>query len=334
MSKEKSTIIKGVAILLMIFLHLFNHDITKDCSPFFFIGDTPFVTILTRACGPVPFFLIISGYGLHYTYTKKGLSWNSQLRRILKLFVTYWLVLAIFVSIGSFIRQDKYPGTIIEAILNISSWSNSYNIETWFLFPYAVLAIFAVYIFRIIDKLGNLTSFVLFTMIGFIAMYITSRYISAHKTYDSFFAHIITIANLSFSFAIGAILHRIAEQRSLDFGWAKSHQPLILFFIIALVAIRCLTTVSAWQTFFALFFILLFIQFELPSTIKRLLIKLGEYSMPMWMTHTFFSAYLFHGFIYGFQYPLLIYIILVIISFFISIPIMIVSRKIIQVARI
>ena len=84
MSKEQSTIIKGVAILLMIFLHLFNHDVTGDCTPLLYIGNTPFVTILTRACGPVPFFLIVSGYGLHYTYHHKGLTWNGQLRRILK----------------------------------------------------------------------------------------------------------------------------------------------------------------------------------------------------------------------------------------------------------
>ena len=334
MSIEQSTIIKGVAILLMIFLHLFNRNITNDCSPLFFIGNTPFVTILTRACGPVPFFLIISGYGLHYTYTKKGLSWNSQIRRILKLYVTYWLVLAIFVSIGSFVRPDKYPGTIQEALLNFTSWSNTYNTETWFLFPYTILALFAVYIFKIINKLGNKMSFVLFFTIGFIAIYITSKYIAANKSYDSVFAHIITIANLSFSFALGAILHRIADKRSLDIEWLKSHQHLTLLFIIALVAIRCLTTVSAWQTFFALIFILLFIQLDLSPSIKTLLTKLGEYSMPMWMTHTFFSAYLFHSFIYGFQYPLLIYIILVIISYSISIPIMMVSRKIIQVARI
>lgn len=334
MSKEQSTIIKGIAILLMIFLHLFNHNVTNDCTPLLFIGNTPFVTILTRACGPVPFFLIISGYGLHYTYTKKGLNCNGQIRRILKLFVTYWLVLAIFVSIGSFIHPDKYPGTIQNALFNITSWSNTYNTETWFLFPYAVLAIFAAYIFKFIDNLGNLKSFVFFSVIGFIAMYITSRYIAVNKSYDSVFAHIITIANLSFSFAIGAILHRIADKRSLDIKWLKSHQHLTLLFIIALVAIRCLTTISAWQTFFALIFILLFNQLNLSPKIKTIFTKLGEYSMPMWMTHTFFSAYLFHSFIYGFQYPLLIYIILIIISYSISIPIMIVSRNIIQVARI
>ena len=34
----------------------------------------------------------------------------------------------------------------------------------------------------------------------------------------------------------------------------------------------------------------------------------------MWLTHTYFSIYLFHDFIYGFRYPLLIYVVLVGVS--------------------
>ena len=334
MSKEQSTIIKGVAILLMFFLHLFNHDITGDCTPLLYIGNTPFVTILTRACGPVPFFLIVSGYGLHYTYHHKGLTWNGQIRRILKLFITYWLVLAFFVSIGCFLRPDKYPGTPLNAFLNIISWSSSYNAETWFLFPYIVLALFAAYIFKLIDKLGNIQSFILFCIIGFVAMFITSRYIAVYKIHDSIFAHIVTIANLSFSFAVGAILHRIAEKRSLTIKKAKSHQIITLILLILLIAIKCLSNISAFGTFYALLFILFFIQLDLILFIKKTLITLGEYSMPMWMTHTFFSAYLFHDYIYGFKYPLLIYLVLIIISYVISIPIMMISRRIIRVARL
>ena len=334
MSKEQSTIIKGVAILLMIFLHLFNHDVTGDCTPLLFIGNTPFVTILTRACGPVPFFLIVSGYGLHYTYHHKGLTWNGQIRRILKLFITYWLVLAIFVSIGCFLRPDKYPGTPLNAFLNIISWSSSYNAETWFLFPYTVLALIAAFIFKLIDKLGNIKSFILFCIIGFIAMYITSRYIAVYKIHDSIFAHIVTIFNLSFSFIVGAILHRIAEKRSIVIEKAKSHQVITFFLLILLIAIKCLSKISIFNTFYVLIFILLFIQLHLSPIIKNTLLKLGDYSMPMWMIHTFFSAYLFHEFIYGFKYPLLIYLALIIISYLISIPVMMISKKIIKIARI
>jgi len=96
----------------------------------------------------------------------------------------------------------------------------------------------------------------------------------------------------------------------------------------------CFIKVGIFGTFYALLFILIFIQLDLILFIKKTLITLGEYSMPMWMTHTFFSAYLFHDFIYGFKYPLLIYIVLIIISLIVSIPIMMISRRIIRVARL
>ena len=93
---------------------------------------------------------------------------------------------------------------------------------------------------------------------------------------------------------------------------------------------------ARWENFFpfVLIFILLFIQLHLSPIIKNTLLKLGDYSMPMWMIHTFFSAYLFHEFIYGFKYPLLIYLALIIISYLIAIPVMMISKKIIKIARI
>ncbi|WP_157765272.1 hypothetical protein [Prevotella intermedia] len=59
MSKETSLMLKGVAIFMMLFLHLFNSpNLLDSCHPLFFIGDVPIVSILTRVCKPVEFFLM------------------------------------------------------------------------------------------------------------------------------------------------------------------------------------------------------------------------------------------------------------------------------------
>ena len=63
-SKEQSTIIKSVAISMMLFLHLFNGQHTDLCTNLFYVGDVPLALWLTRACNPVSFFLLLSGYGL------------------------------------------------------------------------------------------------------------------------------------------------------------------------------------------------------------------------------------------------------------------------------
>ena len=67
MSKEQSTILKGIAILMMLFYHLFfRAGLDELCSPLVMLGDDPLVSSLSRACYPVPFFLILSGYGCTY----------------------------------------------------------------------------------------------------------------------------------------------------------------------------------------------------------------------------------------------------------------------------
>lgn len=66
MTKEYSVYLKGVAILMMVFLHLFN-DLSADESlaNLIVIGDVPLAYYISRMCNPVPFFLIVSGYGLY-----------------------------------------------------------------------------------------------------------------------------------------------------------------------------------------------------------------------------------------------------------------------------
>ena len=56
---------KGIAILLMLFYHLFNQMRYVDlCDCLIYIGDAPAVYILSRAANPVAFFLVLGGYGM------------------------------------------------------------------------------------------------------------------------------------------------------------------------------------------------------------------------------------------------------------------------------
>ena len=92
MSKNETKILKGVAILFMLFLHLFNHtDNWVDIT----IGDNVrLMSFLAEATNPVSFFLLLGGVGMYFVYKRGG---NSQWRRVLKLYVHYWIVLLIFV---------------------------------------------------------------------------------------------------------------------------------------------------------------------------------------------------------------------------------------------
>ena len=109
MSKQDTKFLKGLAILLMLFLHLFNHE--DNYNSFCFIGDDSLVSILTRACNPVSFFLILGGIGLYSVWKSGKGKIKDNFKRIFRLYVHYWIILLIFVSIGFFVNSEKYPGS-------------------------------------------------------------------------------------------------------------------------------------------------------------------------------------------------------------------------------
>lgn len=72
MSKQESLMMKGVAILLMVFLHLFKINYADLYCSLFNIGGTPLPAFIARMANPVPFFLILSGYGLYASHQVGG----------------------------------------------------------------------------------------------------------------------------------------------------------------------------------------------------------------------------------------------------------------------
>lgn len=331
MTKEQTNILKGIAILMMLFLHLFNgSNLTDVCEPLLFIGSTPLVHIISKACNPVGIFLMLSGYGLSYTYFRGKLSFNGQEHRLLKLYIHYWIILLIFVSIGSFVRPEKYPGSLSDIIMNFTSISNSYNSETWFLFPYALLSLTSVWIFKFIDKLGCVKSIIITWILYMISCYITSRYIAVNKAYTEWYTYIITYFNVLFSFVIGAVFHRQVEKGKGSIPFLHSHKLTTFAILMTLIVINFFTSSAATSYLFEFSYIFLLLHLSFNGVAKRFLMAMGKQSMVMWLTHSFFCYHIFHDFIYGFKYPLVIYIVLIVISYVVSLPISYLSKAVIQ----
>lgn len=331
MTKEQTNILKGIAILMMLFLHLFNgSNLTDVCEPLLFIGSTPLVHIISKACNPVGIFLMLSGYGLSYTYFRGKLSFNGQEHRLLKLYIHYWIILLIFVSIGSFVRPEKYPGSLSDIIMNVTSISNSYNSETWFLFPYALLSLTSVWIFKCIDKLGCVKSIIITWILYMISCYITSRYIAVNKAYTEWYTYIITYFNVLFSFVIGAVFHRQVEKGKGSIPFLHTHKLMTFTILMTLIIINFFISSAATAYIFEFSYIFLLLHLTFNGITKRFFTAMGKQSMVMWLTHSFFCYHIFHDFIYGFRYPLVIYVVLIIISYVVSIPISYIAKLIIQ----
>jgi hypothetical protein len=229
MSREQTTMLKGIAILMMLFLHLFsNPGFADTTTPLLWIGGIPFATIFTRACGPVGFFLVCSGYGLAYAHLHSKLSYKSQLKRIIKLYLNYWLILSIFVGLGSIFISEYYPGSLRMFIENFSGWNtDGYNHPAWFLLPYCALCLTSPVIFRIVDKIGMTISVIVSFVLTFASMYIISRYIAPAKAYHEWYAFIITYFDLLFAFIIGSLICYKNHAGAIEIDRSRKYQSLV-----------------------------------------------------------------------------------------------------------
>lgn len=330
MNKETSTIIKGVAILMMLFYHLFGRDDLGDlCTPLLYIGNTPLVKYLSNACYPVSFFMILSGYGLTYCYKRNQLSLSIQSKRILKLYVHYWLILLIFVTIGHFIKPDIYPNDLLHVVANIVGIRCTYNGETWFLLPYAIISLLSWWIIDFVYHFNEKRKIII-TLIIYSIVFLTTRYIVYHQLENTTLLTLLLqpffIVQLTFYFSLGILLFRLLENEPTAL---KAVKPTIYcIIIIALFIIKSMIKVTIADGLYAFIIIFCISHLQLHRLFHNIFYKLGQYSMPMWMTHTFFAVYLFQDFIYGFKYPLLIWLILITISYLVSIPILKIGNRI------
>jgi peptidoglycan/LPS O-acetylase OafA/YrhL len=327
-TKDKSTLIKGIVIIMMIFYHLFDHDVKTDmCTNIFYIGSKPFALWLSNACNPVTFYLLLSGYGLSYIYykNKSKCTFVQQAKRIFKLYVHYWLVLFLFLPIGFFMFPDKYPGSFLIFVLNASGWDTSYNGTMWFLFPYCLVSLSSSVIISTIERMGNKMALLLTGSIYFVVCYLISRH--GEKL---FFGHLLIYQPVLFlqflyPFTLGAVFYRAG--RSIRLSLPSWQAIVSIIILVSLVA--SFGNSIAYMVYVPLLVFLL-CQLSYPKWLEIVFMELGRKSMTMWMVHAWFCYYLFQPQVYSLRYPFLILVGLVLISYLIAIPVMWIAKKLLR----
>lgn len=134
--KTQTNIVKGIAVLLLLWHHLFfndpkNYDIFISLFNLRGIPVECFIASYCKVC--VSIFLFLSGYGLYKSYSsylikleksKKKASVKTDLiyikNHLIKLLSDYWFIYIVFVSMGFIFGRnpiDIYQGNIIYCIL-------------------------------------------------------------------------------------------------------------------------------------------------------------------------------------------------------------------------
>lgn len=312
MNKQESLVLKGVAILFMLFLHLFSiESITVEkCHNLIWIGDHPLAFVLSRATSPVSLYLLLSGYGL---YVSKHNDLRTRIVRVLKLLIYCWFVTTLFVFIGHFMVPDKYPGSIQKIFDNYSTLWPTYNLSYWFLCPYLILMFCSPYLFSLFNKFRCRYVVASTIIINTLTSYYISRigygdWIQYRVLYNLFLS-----VHIMMSFSIGYALARTGILRRFRLSSAKS-----IICMVCLIAFRCCFDTGVFHFIYTVLFVFLFLHISRPTWLDKLLMDLGKENLGMWMVHLWFSKILFQDIIYAPKVPFLIYILLVVVTYFSS----------------
>ena len=320
MSKEYSNFIKGVAILLMVCLHIFkSRTEAVALGNLFTIGDVPLVMYLTRMCNPVPFFLIVSGYGLYSVFSKQG--GVKPGKRIVNLYVHLWLIYLIFIPLGSWVRPEMYPGSLVKFVENATSWRCSYIGEQWFLFPYILLMLVSKWIFRLFSHLKSYLVVIISMAVYGLTVFALKRYGESTLAGNMLFYNIFLAFYMLFPFALGYLSKREKwmEMLSEVFSkWGLKHNWIILGLLILLCIGRCFVSHQTIDPFYAIAFVMLFSMLSICLKIGGVLSFLGKYSMTIWLIHPWICIRLFHQFVYDLHYPVVMYLFVLVTSIAIS----------------
>lgn len=147
-TREDTKVIKGIAIVLMLFHHLFffPERIAEEIAYLGWIEvGGAWLAFLIGRFGKfcVALFLFLGGYGIHcasekYAEDHSALS-DMIYKRILNLYLEYWKVFAVFVPVCILAGTSNVVLDIQSLIWNITALDITYCGEWWFFRPYAAL---------------------------------------------------------------------------------------------------------------------------------------------------------------------------------------------------
>lgn len=315
MTKEESLTIKGVAILLMLYLHLFDNleIVNEKCITFISVGNIPIVYYLSRLTRPVSLYLILSGYGLYSVYKKGD---NHRYSRIFRLLEHYWIVLLIFVVLGIFLRPNDVPGSWTKLFRNILAVDSGYSNVWWFLFPYLLLSFFSKYIFKICDRYNARYVLIFLFILNLATSFGISRYGEQYLFRNMWLYKPYLFFHLLFPFVLGAYSSKYDVFNKFP---SFNNRYIILFVLLLLMSFRCCFATGAFHAFYLMAFVFLVLRLWHFPIIDNTLKLLGKHSMNMWLIHPIFCYHFFVDWTYSFRYPIIILFVLILESLLCSI---------------
>ena len=337
-TKRDSKMLKGVAILSMLMLHLFCHRENLPYTPLLWIGGTPLIyyfALFGDIC--VAVYCFVSGYA-HYMQSSEA-EIKKRWKHLLHFLIPFWVIAAVFSLIGLLAGNSVIPGSIKEFLLNCLTVKNSYNGAWWYANTYILLVALQPLSRKFVERspawLVILLTFAFYTVSYGIRFWGWGACDSMSLSW--IITHIGLLGASYFPYMIGMLFCKkqvisLLRQRLTAINVRNIYIFTVLMFtgmivVHGMVQSLFVAVVTATVT------IILLCVCPLPKRLTSLLCYLGEHSTNIWLVHMFFYSVLFEGFVFCAKYPIPVFLLLLLASLASSYVIKWLSKPILKLVR-
>lgn len=302
---------KGVALMLILWHHLFYEHSEYGMLVYM-------TALLAKVC--VAIFVILSGYGLSESIKNKKVGlFEFYKKRLTKLYLNYWLIVAVFVPVGILYMDRSLVDAFgnheyIKFAIQMSGFhmflpvGYGYNATWWFMSLIVALYLLFPLIYVLVKKFG--LWFIAFT---FLILFLPDNYLGL-------------LQNWILPFALGIFISRI-DGFVVMMSWLKQIgivRFVVLIGLMILVALfrqygYVLTGVKIDWLFGIIIILFTAEIINLSDILKNILAFIGLHSFNIFLFHTFIYYYYWPDMIYFFHEPIVIFLSLLLISLIVSI---------------
>lgn len=292
--EQVSQIIKGIAVMIMVFHHLFlDSDWVAEGNSFFSIpiGDYSveyFLAAFGKIC--ISIYAFLSGYGLYASYQHKKQNAGTVVKRVFSILINWWLiVLLCFFPLAVLCRQQMDYRVLLNNLLLIEN--------TWcpfadYLLFYITAVITYPFIYWMLNKVNKPLMFFLGTpLVGMVVRKAVDIIVPQGILYQLIYFYFLYIAYLAAGSCVcqsGVFLklHDWLDTKKWNRMWIKI--VLLLLFIPVRWLFGNKLVLDSFLAAAVVFLLVELIQGKQQSFIFRGMHFLGRHSTNIWFLHAAF----------------------------------------------
>lgn len=322
-TKQQMTMTKGIAILLMLLLHLFcTKDYLGLFEPWIVINEVPLVyyfALFGDCC--VAIYCFCSGYGLMVGYIDHEVGYQKRnIIRIAKLYLNFWIIFLIFVIGCSLLfgKADFYLSDVKMVLLAFLGLDTEfYNGAWWFLTIYILLCLVSPWLNRLVLKYSSWL-----VVVGSLVIYFVA-YLQRFKSIIMFDIEVLdwAMSQLAyfgtslFPFLVGSIFarHQLYSRMVQVVGNIRGKNIICMSIIVLMIIAHGVVQTLFVAPFIGIVFVCLFNLMNKPKWFNAGMTYIGRHSTNLWLIHMFFYLVYFRELVFLPKFPLLIFVWLVVL---------------------